>query len=247
MSGTSMAAAHVAGVAALLKAAHPDWSPAAVRSALMTTAKAKDKNGRPIWDNADEFNSGEKPATPLTIGSGQIDADRALDPGLVYDISPQEYVDTLCNDFVDLSEEEIRAIVRRDFVCDFTSDQLNYPAFVLVHRGSASVRTRARFVRTVTNVGMGPATYKAEVTAPKNLTVTVMPETLEFQESGERKSYRVDVTFTRELEDVVFGELVWAEQNGSHTVRSPIVTAARGNQTPLNSVRTRRYVSAATL
>lgn len=225
LSGTSLAAAHVAGVAALLKAAHPEWSPAAIRSTIITTANPLDNTGEPIRANVDvQF----EPASALVIGAGQIDADRACDPGLVYDIdSVQDYVDLLCDDLTYLSSDEIRAITRRDFNCIFPINQLNYPSFILLHRGTAAVTTIARFVRTVTNVGpMATATYKVSVKAPKNLVVTVMPETLVFRQKGEKQTYRVEMSFTQEGDGVTtYGELVWEEQNGSHTVRSPIVTA----------------------
>lgn len=67
-SGTSFAAAHVAGVAALVVRAHPDWSAAQVRSALMTGARD--------LDDTDD---------PFVQGAGLVAPRRALDPGLVLD------------------------------------------------------------------------------------------------------------------------------------------------------------------
>jgi len=81
MSGTSMAAPHVAGVAALLRQLHPAWSPAAVRSALVTTA-------RPDVLAPD----GTTRATPLQAGAGEVDAQAAADPSLVVDARAADYV-----------------------------------------------------------------------------------------------------------------------------------------------------------
>jgi subtilisin family serine protease len=81
LTGTSMAAPQVAGAAALLMQLHPGWSPAVIRSALMTTAN-------PAVVRED----GETPATPWDVGSGRIDPTRAADPGLVLDVSTDEYV-----------------------------------------------------------------------------------------------------------------------------------------------------------
>ncbi|MGG0257012.1 S8 family serine peptidase [Bacillus toyonensis] len=66
MSGTSMAAPYVAGTAALIKQAHPDWSPYEIRAALTSTAKLiKDPNNNIV--------------TPLAQGSGLVDIAKALE------------------------------------------------------------------------------------------------------------------------------------------------------------------------
>ena len=76
ISGTSMSSPHVAGFGALLTQAHPDWSPAAMRSALSTTA---DPAGGNLFD----------------VGAGQVNPTKALDPGLVYDADFGDYLEFL--------------------------------------------------------------------------------------------------------------------------------------------------------
>ena len=73
-SGTSMAAPHVAGAAALLLQAHPRWTPAEVKSAMMSTAK---------YLNVFDYDG--TPAQPLAMGAGRLDVAAAMDPGVFLD------------------------------------------------------------------------------------------------------------------------------------------------------------------
>ncbi|MFN8498215.1 MAG: S8 family serine peptidase [Anaerolineae bacterium] len=74
-SGTSMAAPHVAGAAALLKQLHPTWKPWQIKSALMSTAKT---SGVVTVDG--------KQAGVMDMGAGRIDLTKAGAPGLAFDI-----------------------------------------------------------------------------------------------------------------------------------------------------------------
>ncbi len=82
MQGTSMASPHGAGAGALLRALHPDWSPAMIRSALASSA---DPEGM-LKDD------GVTPADPFDVGSGALDVGAASRVGLVMDESHADFV-----------------------------------------------------------------------------------------------------------------------------------------------------------
>ncbi|KAL6007623.1 hypothetical protein ACLOJK_033122 [Asimina triloba] len=214
ISGTSMACPHAAGVAALLKAAHPDWSPAAIRSAMMTTANNLDNTHKPILDSG----NGYKPATPLDFGAGHVDPNKALDPGLVYDAGAQDYVNLLCT--LNFTTAQILTITRsNDYDCSKASSDLNYPSFIAFFN-SSSVQ---QFRRTVTNVGDGASTYRAVVTESEHFTVKVEPDRLAFGVKYEKLSFTVTIADKgKKVGKVAFGFLTWTDGT-SHTVKSPIV------------------------
>src|SRR5690554_3563933 len=87
INGTSMASPHVAGAFALLKQAHPDWSPAVARSALMTTSRQNLKK-----------TFGDDAADAFDIGAGEIQPSGATDPGLAYDAGLLDYLAMMCGE-----------------------------------------------------------------------------------------------------------------------------------------------------
>ncbi|KAJ8421387.1 hypothetical protein Cgig2_019035 [Carnegiea gigantea] len=194
LSGTSMACPHASGVAALLKAAHPTWSPTAIKSAMMTTANPLDNSGNPIKEEGEAT----KPASPLAMGSGQIDPNRALDPGLVYDATPQDYVNLLCS--MNITKSQMLTITKSSkYHCLNTSSDLNYPSFIALYDNETKTRVKT-FQRTVTNVGpegVATTTYKASMIAPVGTRVTVNPQILVFKKQYEKQSYRLTIKYGR--------------------------------------------------
>lgn len=88
ISGTSMSSPHAAGAAALLRALHPDWSPAQIQSALMTTAfNIRGRTG----DLGLVKEDGVTAVDAFDLGSGRIALARAAQAGVLLDESAANY------------------------------------------------------------------------------------------------------------------------------------------------------------
>ncbi|PUZ66305.1 hypothetical protein GQ55_3G297100 [Panicum hallii var. hallii] len=214
ISGTSMATPHVTGIVALVKKAHPDWSAAAIKSAIMTSSSAVDNEGNLIMDEEHQT------ASSYAVGAGHVVPAKAVDPGLVYDIGVHDYAGYICKL---LGEAALKAIAgSANLTCaevePVGAAQLNYPAIVVPLRAEPFAVNR-----TVTNVGPARSSYTAKVDAPKGLTVKVEPAELEFTEVKERKTFTVTVSAAGASDEqkIAEGSLSWVSQD--HVVRSPIV------------------------
>ncbi|XP_057952906.1 subtilisin-like protease SBT5.4 [Malania oleifera] len=212
MSGTSVSCPHVSGIAGLLKTLHPNWSPAAIKSAIMTTAKTWDNNIEPMLDLVDYSK-----ATPFAYGAGHVDPNKAMDPGLVYDLTINDYLNLLCA--TGKSQAVIASLLKgRPYACpnSFNLLDFNYPSITIAElRGTISVS------RTITNVG-SPKTYIALLQNPGGIFINVVPKLLKFNEIGEKKTFNLTLKVLNATVamEYSFGRLMWCD--GKHTVSSPI-------------------------
>ncbi|RZC80700.1 hypothetical protein C5167_043278 [Papaver somniferum] len=220
-SGTSMSCPHVTGLGALLKGAHPDWSPARIRSSLMTTAYIHDSTGRVLLDEVN-YNTSKA----WDMGSGHVNPEKALDPGLVYDLTVDDYLDFLCAS--NYTARNIRSIARRPVDCTKKGLQpwdLNYPSISVVVDQSKPSKIEIEVRRTLTHVNDGASSYTVKIENPLGVIVMVDPPKLEFTHREEKKSFVVKivtekVAMTPGNTRSEFGRLTWSD--GEHMVSMPI-------------------------
>ncbi|CAA7036687.1 unnamed protein product [Microthlaspi erraticum] len=211
LTGTSMSCPHVAGVAAYIKTFHPHWSPSMIKSAIMTTA----------WP----MNASTTPMAEFAYGAGHVDPITAIHPGLVYEANKSDHITFLCG--LNYSGKKLRLISGESSNCAKEQAKslprnLNYPS--MTAQVSTTKPFKVTFRRTVTNVGMANATYKAKVVGSK-LKVKVVPNVLSFKSLYEKKSFTVTVSGrSLHAESLVSAHLIWSD--GFHSVRIPIVVYA---------------------
>jgi hypothetical protein len=202
-SGTSMSSPHVAGLAALLRDLHPDWSPMAIKSALMTSA----------YDVLDGPNT-----NPLVIfrqGAGHVRPNSAADPGLVYDSNLNDWYAFICATQPQGLEASLCGPL---WAMGYSKNASDFNAASIAIGDLAGVET---ITRKVTNVSGKKLTVSPAITglAGMNAEISVASLTLN---PGETKSFNVKFTTNgAALNTYVGGYLTWT--GGDYSVRSPIV------------------------
>ncbi|CAN7680415.1 S8 family serine peptidase [Pseudoduganella sp. LjRoot289] len=200
--GTSMSSPHVAGLAALLRQAHPAWSPAAIKSALMTSAGTTLDDGQPGAANG---------LLPWSQGAGHVTPNQATDPGLVYDAGASDWTRYQCK------VNRAAVVPASDCTTVGTLDEtynLNLPSITV---GNALGTTTV--TRRVTNVGATAATYESSIAVP-GATALVTPSSLTL-DPGETKAFTVKLTNDRNpINQWAFGSLSWTDH--THVVNIPV-------------------------
>ncbi|CAK7357475.1 unnamed protein product, partial [Dovyalis caffra] len=224
LSGTSMACPHASGIVALIKSLHPNWSPAAIRSALVTSGQMKQiaasqagTDGMKILEEG----STRKEADPFDLGGGHVNPEKAVYPGLVYDTSTEDYIQYLCS--IGYSSSSITRLADTKINCKKKTNtmlNLNLPSITI-----PNLKTKVTVTRKVTNVGNGNSVYKALVQPPFGISMTVEPRTLSFNVTNKILSFKVTFLSTQKIRgEYRFGSLTWTD--GERYVRSPISVRA---------------------
>lgn len=196
-SGTSMSSPHIAGLGALMKQAHPDWSPATIKSAMMTTAY--------------DLLSG---TDPFVQGAGHVQPNVMTEPGLVYDNGYFDWLAFLCGASDGVGASTCDLLTSYGFSNE--PSDLNLASVAIGDlAGSQTV------FRTVTNVGNSSEAYSFSYTLP-GVDVVATPSSFTVA-SGESKTYALTFTTTASatLNNFTSGFMYWSGDQG-HVVRSPL-------------------------
>ena len=225
IQGTSMSSPHVAGLLALLDQAHPTWSAAAVKSAMMTTARQ------------DVFKQDQvTPADPFDMGAGYVNpggptsaANSMFNPGIVYNAGINQYLGFMCDAAPEVfTNPAATCAALAGLGIPTTTENLNYPSI-----GASEVPGTLTVRRTVTNVSGAALTLNAVVEDPDGYDVTVTPSSLSLAASGSGASATFEVTFdnlSAPIGEWSFGSLTW--EGGGFAARSPIAVAASQLEAP---------------
>jgi uncharacterized repeat protein (TIGR01451 family) len=186
-NGTSMSSPHTAGAGALLMALYPDWSPAEIQSALMTGAVEILKQ------------DGVTPANPFDQGSGRLNLQASMAPGLVFDIPIAHYQQVVSG---------TKAI-----------ETLNYPSMANV-----ACLSTCSWERTARNVSGVASTYTWDVVSATPGLVVSLDEPSYSVDEGDSFDFTVtaDVSALPNDGQYAFARIILTEDDTGTEVALPV-------------------------
>lgn len=220
LSGTSMAAPHIVGIAALIKQKYPSWTPSMIASAMSTTATKYDMNGDLI--QAEGFNLHSLyPSTPFDFGAGLVSPTNALDPGLVFPSEYEDYINFLCS-LPGVDPTVIRSATGGQ--CNASIPQphpadLNLPSVTI-----SSLVGNQVVQRRVKNVGGKVETYVWSVIPPNGTTVNINPPWFTVAPE-EVQNLEIQINVTHKMDHFTFGEIILTGSL-NHIARIPLSVLA---------------------
>ncbi|ESQ29187.1 hypothetical protein EUTSA_v10023274mg [Eutrema salsugineum] len=214
LSGTSMAAPHIAGISALIKQLNPSWTPAMIASAISTTATGFDSSGEVI--SAETYGIGILvPSNHFDHGAGHVNPARAIDPGLVLPTGFEDYISFLCS-LPNINPTTIRAAtgVWCTTVLSHPAN-LNHPSVTI-----SALKESLVVRRSFQNVSNKTETYLGSVIPPNGTAVRLIPSWFTIQA---QRIQELDIEFnvTQVVNQFTFGEIVLTGSL-NHIVRIPL-------------------------
>ncbi|KAH0850942.1 hypothetical protein HID58_095109, partial [Brassica napus] len=210
LSGTSMAAPHIAGISALIKQLNPSWTPAMIASAISTTATGYDSSGEVM--SAESYGIGELfPSNHFDHGAGHVNPARALDPGLVLPTGFEDYISFLCS-LPNINPDTVRSATGAWCTTKLSHPaNLNHPSVTIsALKGPLVVR------RSFQNVSNKTERYLGSVVPPNGTIVR-------YAHLGLRYGHREELTL-KVLNQFTFGEIVLTGSL-NHIVRIPLTVS----------------------
>ncbi|KAF5954465.1 hypothetical protein HYC85_007321 [Camellia sinensis] len=141
-------------------------------------------------------------ANIFATGSGHVNPSRAINPGLVYDLEPNDYIPYLCG-------------------LNYTDQDIYFITTVMIQ---TLTKHHPAYTRTMTNVGEAKSSYDSVIVAPLGVKMTLNTTRLEFSKVNQKITYQV--TFSRVTTNgdasFIHGFLTWKSTNNIQLVRSPI-------------------------
>lgn len=180
---------------------------------MENAATTLDKNGKQLIVDPDG-----RRGNAFDYGSGFVNPTRVLDPGLIYDAKPRDYISFLCS--IGYDKRSLHLVTRdNNSTCRGafrTPSSLNYPSITV-----PNLKDTFSVTRTVTNVGKSRSIYNALVSSPRGINVTVMPNRLIFNRFGQKIKFTVKFKVAAPSKGYAFGLLSW--KNRETLVSSPLV------------------------